>query len=229
MKILTIGDLHGSDKWKDIVPELYDKVIFLGDYLDSFTHTDEQIVKNFTEVIAYKYDHFDRVVLMLGNHELSYMWEQFRCTGYRQSLGGTLSYLLWHYYDLFKIAWQRGNYLWTHAGLHQDFYDRKIRRQVLPDDANLAGTLQRLFEEGYVPLFEVGAERGGRTGHVGGPFWIDKRKLQENPLKGYHQIVGHTRINTIEHFQPWPEDEDTTVTFCDCIELGDGKLWEWEG
>ena len=71
MKIITFGDLHGSTRWKDIDPLSYDRIIFLGDYLNSFTLTDDEIIRNFTEVIAFKHDHSDRVQLLLGNHELS--------------------------------------------------------------------------------------------------------------------------------------------------------------
>ena len=36
MKIISIGDLHGKDVWKQIDPANYDKIIFVGDYTDDF-------------------------------------------------------------------------------------------------------------------------------------------------------------------------------------------------
>ena len=45
MKIIAIGDIHGRSIWKNIVSaNSYDKVVFLGDYFDSFDiHTLDQI------------------------------------------------------------------------------------------------------------------------------------------------------------------------------------------
>ena len=37
MKTIVIGDIHGRDVWKEIVfQEQADRVIFIGDYFDSF-------------------------------------------------------------------------------------------------------------------------------------------------------------------------------------------------
>ena len=86
-----------------------------------------------------------------------------------------------------------------------------------------------LYREEYRALFEVGFERGGWDQKMtGGPFWIDKSRLLENPLRGYHQIVGHTPVETVEHYNPYEDDEDTSVTFCDCIERGDGSFYTLE-
>lgn len=228
MKIITIGDIHGHDAWKSVDPDDYDMIIFLGDYLDSFVMTDNEILENFEAIIEFRLTCPDKVVLLIGNHEMSYISGMYRCTGYRPSIASRVEKLLFTHIDIFRIAWQHENFLWTHAGVHQEFYDRKISGRVEETDETLSGTLQRLFEEGYMPIFEVGYERGGRYGNRGGPLWVDKARLREKPLKGYHQIVGHNPVKTIEHIQPWPEDPDTTVTFCDNIERGDGSFYELE-
>ncbi len=228
MRTLTIGDLHGTPAWKNVRPDLYDKIIFLGDYLDSFKYSDDEILGNFKEILAFKDEHPGKVVLLLGNHELSYMHSSFMCSGYRYSLAEKLERLLWKHLGLFQIAWQIGNTLWTHAGIHQEYYDRKILPETLPEDENLASTLTRLFNDAYSPLFEVGDDRGGRYRSIGGPFWIDRRKLSENPIKGYHQIVGHSRVPAITTVSPFPADPGTRVTFCDCIEYGNGELFVLE-
>jgi len=54
MKTITIGDLHGKDYWKNIDIEKYDKVIFLGDYVDSFNESNDGIYNNLKEVIELK-------------------------------------------------------------------------------------------------------------------------------------------------------------------------------
>jgi hypothetical protein len=226
MKTITIGDLHGIDKWKTIDPEHYDKIIFLGDYLDSFCLLDKEIISNFKDIIDFKQDWPDKVVLLFGNHEISYMYPKYRATGYRTGIAAKVSKLLWDHYHLFRIAWQHENFLWSHAGILQDFFDQKILPQIIAGDTNLAATLQRLFEEGYSPIFEYGYKRGGSINSLAGPLWLDKAEMMQQPLKGYHQIVGHTRVDTIVHYQPYSYDKTTIVSFCDCMEYGDRSFYE---
>jgi hypothetical protein len=228
MKTITIGDVHGRDRWKSVDPERYDKIIFLGDYFDSFMVSDEAMLQNFTEIVAFKQEYFDKVVLLLGNHETSYLSIKYRSTGYRPNIAGVIEKLLWGYHELFKIAWQYKKYLWTHAGVHQQYFSTRIVPEQLASDQTVADTLQRLYEAEYPPIFEVGEERGGQRGNIGGPLWIHKERLMEDPLQGFHQIVGHTPVRTIVQHQPRLEDADTTITFCDCIERGDEKLYECE-
>lgn len=227
MKVLTIGDLHGLPEWKKVIPEQFDKIVFLGDYLDSFHVSDKLILQNLKEIIAFKGIHPERVVLLWGNHETSYLYRECRASGYRPWIGEQVKEMLTRHMEKFKMAFQVKNYLWTHAGLHSDFYDRKIKAQVKSADNQIAYTLDRLFEEKYLPVFEVGPERGGRDySATGGPLWIDKSRLLEKPLPGFHQIVGHTPVKTIEHYTPYQKDPHTSVTFCDCIERGDRSLYE---
>ncbi len=228
MKIITIGDIHGLDNWKAVVPEKFDKIIFLGDYLDSFNVGDEQMIKNFSEIITFKKQWFKKVILLYGNHEASYLNPKYRATGYRPSIAKMAEEMLSRHREYFILAWQYKNYLWSHAGIHQGFYDYRIKSSILENDANLAFTLQRLFEEGHPPIFEVGYERGGGRKNTGGPLWLDKKLLIKKPLRGYHQVAGHSPVNTIKHYFPYPNDPETSVTLCDCLEWGDGKFYELE-
>jgi len=68
MKIISVGDLHGNNIWKTIDPELYDKIIFVGDYTDSFHLTDSAILDNLLDLIEFKKSYPDKVFLLLGNH-----------------------------------------------------------------------------------------------------------------------------------------------------------------
>lgn len=72
MKIRVIGDLHGRDWWKRKVETGdSDLNIFLGDYVDSYTVSDEQIINNLLDIIEFKKSYEDKVILLLGNHENS--------------------------------------------------------------------------------------------------------------------------------------------------------------
>jgi len=229
MRTITIGDIHGLDSWKGIDQDKFDFVIFLGDYVDSFNLADEPMMTNFREIIAFKKAYPDKVILLLGNHEASYLDRMYRVAkGFRRSISDEVKLLLQKNAQLFQLVYQYRNYLWSHAGICQKFYDLKIKPNMLDSDGNLAATLERLYHERYYPIFEVGPERGGSSKHIGGPLWLDKSKLISNPLKGYHQIVGHTPVTSLEHYHPYPTDPDTSVTLCDCVERGDGGFFEFE-
>ena len=229
MKTLTIGDIHGKPDWKKVKTADYDFVILLGDYVDSYTIENQAMLDNLAEIVTLKKRFPQKVKLLLGNHENSYLFRQYRTTGYRYDIAEEIRGILNGNIDLFQVAWQYRNYLWTHAGIHAEYYNQKIASRILETDGSIAETLERLYREEYRALFEVGYERGGWDQKMtGGPFWIDKSRLLENPLRGYHQIVGHTPVETVEHFDPYEDDENTSVTFCDCIEWGDGSFYTLE-
>lgn len=73
MKIVVLGDIHGRLIWSDIIEkENPDKVIFLGDYIS--THEDisaEQQLSNLEDILNYKEENPDKVVLLRGNHKIN--------------------------------------------------------------------------------------------------------------------------------------------------------------
>lgn len=70
MKIIVIGDIHGRTIWKDIVKQEFDLCIFLGDYVDShYGITAEEQEKNLLEILDFKENNPNKVILLRGNHE----------------------------------------------------------------------------------------------------------------------------------------------------------------
>jgi hypothetical protein len=225
MKTITVGDIHGMDSWKGIDPDKFDLIVFIGDYVDSFTISDGPMMINFHEIIGFRKANPNKVILLLGNHEMSYLDRKYRASGFRQAISDEVMLLLQGNAQLFQIAYQYKNYLWTHAGINQKFYDLKIHPHVSDADENLAATLERLYHDRYYPIFEPGPERGGSSKNIGGPLWLHKSRLISRPLKGYHQIVGHTPVSGIQQYFPYSSDPDTSVTLCDCVEYGDGGFY----
>ena len=66
MKHLIVGDLHGKDCWKSIDIDKYERVVFLGDYVDSFTLPDLVIDQNLQDIIVLKKAYSNKIVLLLG-------------------------------------------------------------------------------------------------------------------------------------------------------------------
>lgn len=71
MKTIFIGDIHGRDIWKDIVSqEKPDRVVFIGDYFDSFDIKGPVQIHNFKEIIEFKKSGECEVIMLIGNHIL---------------------------------------------------------------------------------------------------------------------------------------------------------------
>ena len=160
--ILTLGDIHGRSIWKQIVfggntefffwkqavEEDYldyegkyrfqmdwDKIIFVGDYCDSFTIGNEAILENLKDIILFAKTYPDLVVLLLGNHDVQYIQSNECCSGYRPEMRPDLNELFTENKDLFKIAYldefDTGNRviktLWTHAGVTHGWFQEFMR------------------------------------------------------------------------------------------------------
>lgn len=226
IKTITIGDLHGRNIWKKCAdlkilmefPNLktdYDKYIFIGDYVDSFIHSDKQIEDNLQDIILLKKNYPNEIILLYGNHDLQYRfsYQGHGCSGYRPQMYVKLHNIFQENRKLFQTAFQIKNYLWTHAGVHKGWYKDRFSKLIHDDKATLAEQLNELLHRNADCLFDVGHLRGGYR-NVGGPYWIDKRMMNK-PLEGYHQITGHSKV---EYIRTDKFDKDTSVTFTDCLD-----------
>ena len=65
MKTVVIGDIHGRSIWKLIVNiENPDRIIFIGDYFDSFNIKGEEQLNNFLDIIEYKKSSGKEVIML---------------------------------------------------------------------------------------------------------------------------------------------------------------------
>jgi len=228
-KILTIGDIHGREIWKEFVdiksllssnsniPEyLY---IFLGDYVDSYDISGDKIIENLLEIIKFKTLYPDNVILILGNHDISYIINKpwlpinYNGSGFDLEIHQDLYTIFSENSDLFQVAFQIDNYLFTHAGVHKNWYNDIFKKEL--GDSDEIDTISEQLNDAYKYkiecLFDVDYLRGGYNNY-GGPFWCDKKLLV--PLENYHQIVGHTPVSDIDMYKI---DDNTSITFCDVL------------
>ena len=201
-KILVIPDVHGRQFWKQAVASgEYDKVIFLGDYLDPYPdeQIDEQTAKdNFKEILSYYDQHPDKVVLLLGNHDLHYLspYYHYICPSgrYNRQLSDYFEFLF-KQADRFKLAHEETlgsqHYLFTHAGVNMPWFKRNHNLIAKLDAHHLNQLLAS--DEGIETLAQVGAVRWGDY-FTGSIVWSDcEEMVHTDPLPGVYQIVGHTR------------------------------------
>lgn len=104
MKHAIIGDLHGRDNWRDIYSRAFDKIVFLGDYVNSDTFSDAAILENPERIINLKKKYPEKIVLLLGNHDVQYLhFPRYRCTGFSPSMQPELTNLFNTNRYLFQI------------------------------------------------------------------------------------------------------------------------------
>lgn len=235
MRILSIGDIHGKPVWENVDATKYDRVYFIGDLYDAHEYSPDEIHENALAATQYARD-MGNVFFCIGNHDAHYFkWQtpvfmQVRGSGYNDKQ----LYRAFHLYldnkDLFKVAYQHENYLWTHAGLSEAGYNFHLKRKV--DDVihtfanvhNIADALNKLWDLNDPSIFLVPLSRGGDDTY-GGPLWADRSDTIGGPLSGYHQIVGHSFCHDIIHKELNPE---TSITYIDCLNFKIGKFYEIE-
>jgi len=235
MKIITCGDIHGSTLWKNIVPEEWDRIVFVGDYVDHWTYTDAHILKNLKEIIILKEIYPSKVVLLVGNHDASYMFDgrMHSCSGKRYSMAIALQELFKEKMILFQAAHHEESeegdkYLWTHAGVSEGWYINRmlpfLEKIDNPPD-NIGDQLNFMFKIYRRELFDVGYERYGDR-DFGGIVWADRSETQSNPLPNINQIVGHTKLDKITKFDF--KDKNASITYVDVLEGNSPEFHEME-
>lgn len=190
MKILINPDIHGRIFWKYSIEhkDEFDKIIFLGDYLDAYS-PDLLINEedNFKEIIQFKKDNLDKVILLLGNHDCHYInskilsssrYNPFKANIYHKLFNDNL--------DLFQLIYIYDKYLFSHAGVYEEW--------LKMCDLNLDDLINYDLDKLASYLNVLDYYRGG-YGNVGSCIWADIRDSEtEKLLKGYYHIFGHTQL-----------------------------------
>lgn len=118
-KTVVIGDLHGRSEWKLILyKENPSKVIFVGDYFDSFDLSAAIQLFNYNEIIKLKEENKIEVVLLIGNHDLHYFPEigHNGTSGYQHNHAYQIGDAIDRSRNHLRMAHQIDNILFTHAG-----------------------------------------------------------------------------------------------------------------
>lgn len=187
MKTLVIGDLHGRTQWKFITAnEDYDKVVFLGDYFDSHENiTHEAQIKNFEDLLTFKSDSPDKVVILYGNHDHSYYCGE-RCSGYNPEYADRISEVIKEADQLsyLQAVYVQDDVIMSHAGVSK-YWLQNIACKESPSEITLEDP--SIFDFNYV----TGVDYYGDTISQS-PIWIRPKSLVSNALEDYRQIVGHT-------------------------------------
>lgn len=212
MKIVVIGDIHGRNVWKEIVNyENPDKVIFIGDYFDSFDIPHSDQITNFLDIIEYKKSSGKEVIMLIGNHDYHYIKDiDENYSGFKAQYKPAISFLLEENKEHLQMAYQMDEFLFTHAGVSSVFLN-ELKKILFEDEVsvdNIASFLNLAFECKPL-LFGFGRFRNPEFNidpygddKEQSCIWIRPRSLMkanyDNLRKEVIQVVGHTQIKEMD-------------------------------
>ena len=203
--MIVIPDIHGRSFWREAVEgNEQEQIVFLGDYMDPYPYEGiryADAAMNFDQIIAFKKNHPDNVVLLIGNHDISYMmfrnWARARfdmqhCVELHQRFQENWS--------LFQLAFQKDidgkRYYFSHAGISRKFLKEC---NLSADHEQLVATLNNRLAHNDASLFDsldrISWYRGGNS-QFGSMVWADVCEYDNDPedLIGDYQVFGHTQL-----------------------------------
>ena len=207
MKTIVIGDVHGRSLWKLIVNQEQDadRIIFIGDYFDSFDISGVEQIQNFKEIIEYKETSGKEVIMLVGNHDHHYYPEvgYTGTSGYQRGIAPSITQVVDENRQHLQMAYSFDEFLFTHAGVSPTFMDGEFGEEGWVED-NVVELLNDLFK--YKPKsfdFNGTDPYGDNTYQT--PIWIRPRSLMavnkkhnKGLKKRYIQIVGHTQVKKLD-------------------------------
>ena len=179
MKTLIIPDIH-TDYIKAeemIAVEKPDKVVFLGDYFDDWEDTLESTEQTALWLKTSLED--KNRTHLLGNHDLSYLYPTYRCAGFSEGKQYVINKTGVDLKQLKSYCWV-DDYLCTHAGLSDDFYNAYKHRDE---------SITEFLEADFPALYNCSSLRGGLD-RFSGIYWCDYNEFVDIPH--VNQIFGHT-------------------------------------
>lgn len=188
---LIVGDVHGNLaktqaflEWK---PEV--QHIFVGDFMDSYTASDDEIVRCLQEALD------SNSIILSGNHDNQYYRNAGRftmCSGYRFGSSEIFVHLIESNKDRFKACHVVDNYFVCHGGISEQFGSNF---NTIEDIEEFCNKEFDQFKNTPVPqtigsiIFNVGRNRGG-CDMFNGIFWASIGMEQFDTR--FNQVVGHT-------------------------------------
>jgi predicted phosphodiesterase len=209
MKTIFLGDTHGRAIWKDIInKENPDRVVFIGDYFDSFDIGGAEQMHNFKEIIEFKETSFTNdgkdnqhkmeVILLVGNHDFHYYPGGETYSGYQYGAAPAIRQLLEENKHHMQMCYQLDNILCTHAGIGHNWL---VTQQGYSDEP-IAEFINDIWKHRPNAFIFTGWDPYGDS-KTQTPIWIRPASLMSGNKetflkKDYIQIVGHTQVKYID-------------------------------
>jgi hypothetical protein len=200
MKIIAVGDTHGRKIWEAIVKQEADAdlFVFMGDYFDTRENiTAHQQIENFKNILQFKNENQNKVVLLLGNHDYHYLkGVQEKYSGFAKFFQMDINEVLEPAVasGLLQMCFVHDKFLFTHAGVTNTWCVRNgIDRSKLEESINQAFmTDLDAFSFAYGPNMSNTGDDVTQS-----PIWVRLPSLFEDAVTGYVYVVGHTPLEEL--------------------------------
>lgn len=212
-KILIIPDIHGSKYWKKNFlknVDKVDKVVFLGDYVDSFDKKEkgENAALNFEDLIKTTDPYKENVFLLAGNHDVAYIYQYHgdpHVSGHQYEMDKRYNDMFIQNENRLQIAVKIDNWVFSHAGFSKTWFENtKIGYDIifqrenieLPNDpVDFVNWMWRDDKDIRMLNFSDYCWNPTGDSQTSPCTWIRPRSLL---LDMYYpnQIVGHTEVKT---------------------------------
>ncbi|MBQ6578212.1 MAG: metallophosphoesterase [Bacteroidales bacterium] len=202
-RIIVIPDVHGRDFWRYALKgHEEERIIFLGDYLDPYSDDCvfwSDAFQGLKDIIALKKKHPENITLLLGNHDLHYLFEELE--GSRKNIfeAPKIRKTLMEDLDLFKMADECTHdgkrILFSHAGVNLQWLRMHPDLFPEPEKVNADTFNSMMFEPGFIKaLSDISYRRGGWELY-GSMVWADLMEFvsEDSSLPETVQVFGHTR------------------------------------
>lgn len=212
MKRVVIGDIHGNSGWKNIVDRHQDadEFIFVGDYLDPYrdstlTNFMQRIntLANFKDIVKFRDENPDKVVLLFGNHDIHYFSAEIPCSRYDEFY---VDYASSKFRELFnqkkiKVAHGFEGVIVSHAGISPYWFHKNTGETM--DSLSNTQIVDKVNQLAYDKLsafyFDMNDKSWCGEYEFQSPMWIRPETLRFciSSLKGnkkINQVVGHTKV-----------------------------------
>lgn len=215
--IIAVGDLHGKlDIAKELLQDKEQRIIFIGDYLDSFSGNIEE-QQELLEMVLDAVQTRDNVSALMGNHELSYLESHYRASGFSWILASNLGEknlgLMRKHLDLWI---EEDSFLFSHAGMSLNWIPVSERDNPMG----------YLVEATLPSIYQIGYSRGGNY-PCGGLLWCDYYE-EFKPVPDIKQVFGHTARAEVEKGIRTDDAENYCIDCLDrvteVIEIADGAV-----
>lgn len=201
--IIIIPDVHGRDFWRWTIAQRKeeDTIVFLGDYLDPYE--DEWIYwsdayKGLLDIIALKQENPEKVMLLLGNHDLHYIFPSLRGSRYNEYQAEKIRKTFLDNLDYFQMAAEceidGQRFLFTHAGVNKAWVEKYADLFGSVDTVTAETFNQLMFKETFVEALGDISSLRWRSDRAGSMVWADVEEFEwsEARLPDVIQVFGHT-------------------------------------
>lgn len=254
-KILIIGDVHGRQFWKDAClnhKDEFEKIVFLGDYLSPYPDekiSGEKAIEMFSEVLKFKDDNPDKVSLLFGNHDFSYI--NYNICGCRTDYTNwnKINEIVFNHIESFDLAWETEingkRYFFSHAGVKKWWFERWVKNELFEWDGEELPPAER-FNELFHQVYDEGWDfrskrtrdfeqamavysnyRGWSALDYGSIVWADIREYGMGPeYDNVLFVCGHTQLGEEPIVREWVMDLDCRKPFV--LDTETGKIEEYK-